>query len=610
MWYTLIVKLKLIYNQGIYQMRKQLVTILCAISILLLHPNSSETAEHRINANPTAGLSAGLITSNGSNYMVTWTDNGDGIYGRLLNPDFSFISSDIVIAYDGANYKGHPSIASNGSNYLVAWTDWDSTNGYYTGLRTVSATGTLGTKRMNSNQLMYGPGIAGNNGSYMIAWESWENYAQNGYYVRGQMLSGTGTQTTNSFKIDTYQGNRTTSQLYPEIASNGSDFLTVWQDYNSSSGYYDVYARMVTSSGNTPNAPVQILTTSNGSGYKKPEVTSNGSNYLVTWVEQDNTLRAQFFSNSGSLVSNSFDINTTQSVTGNHHAASNGTDFLAAYASNGNVFGRLIDGSGNFISDEFQVNAYTTNTQRNAYVASNGQGYMITWLSNHEISTQNDIYANTLTADNHTRWGYLTYAHSKLNVDWNMDELNSLYDLHASANTNNSLNIDNEIWEYANFQDTYNNNGFWGEGFAVGESQMDKYGFKHVNLEDGTGITTFDKSTEWAYLARVGYTLFFGELFNQDWTYEEVEELYQYWFSCSSGLTTDEYMEIDGIKWYFSQETFGTHNLGDYWIDGTGNYYINMGGVLTTYVESIPEPLTIISLIISTVGIIFKKSVK
>ncbi len=70
------------------------------------------------------------------------------------------------------------------------------------------------------------------------------------------------------------------------VASNGSDYLVVWDDY-----FEDVYARRVSSAGVLQDSAKLVVSKGDGA-QSAPSVASNGTDYLVAW--QDNRTAGQW----------------------------------------------------------------------------------------------------------------------------------------------------------------------------------------------------------------------------------------------------------------------------------------------------------------------------
>ncbi|MEW6536561.1 MAG: discoidin domain-containing protein [Candidatus Auribacterota bacterium] len=222
-----------------------------------------------------------------------------------------------------------------------------------------------------------------------------------------------------------------------------------------------------------------------------------------------------------------------------------------------------------------------------------------TWIACPEIQ----VYI-----DRTQEWVYTRDAGTAFGKNWTTGQTDALYQVYTTTHTSYKPSSDSETWYYN--ASGYDVNGKWGLAHTAGEYWTDKYGFKHIDIDSsGAGLTTFDKPAEWGYLAEAGYTDSFGDLFGQDWNYDEVQSLYDLWFSGRNGLAAPQYVEVDGVKWYYTGQDFAGYTLGDYWVDTEGNRFIYLGSGLTT-LNPVPEPLTVSMLLLAVIGVIARRKMR
>ncbi|MEW6535556.1 MAG: hypothetical protein AB1454_08025 [Candidatus Auribacterota bacterium] len=203
------------------------------------------------------------------------------------------------------------------------------------------------------------------------------------------------------------------------------------------------------------------------------------------------------------------------------------------------------------------------------------------------------IYYNPVSAI----WTHINNAKSVFGKSWSSTEIDNLESLFTTSHTDYKPGSDAERWHYAD--ENYASDGFWGSDRNTGNAWTDKYGFKHISLENGKGISTFDQEDQWAYLAKAGYSQEFGELFGEDWSKDEVDALYALYLAGSGSV------EIDGETWYYTPNDFSGRTYGDYWVEN-GKKYIYLGSGLTTD-NPVPEPVSVILLGCAVAGMIKRK---
>ncbi|MCD6460584.1 PEP-CTERM sorting domain-containing protein [bacterium] len=97
-------------------------------------------AEFLINTYTTNHQQGVSVSSNGEDYLITWTSlsqdgDGKGIYGQLIDSAGNFIGSEFLINTYTTDYQNEPSVTSNGKDFIVTWTstrlDFGNTNEIY-----------------------------------------------------------------------------------------------------------------------------------------------------------------------------------------------------------------------------------------------------------------------------------------------------------------------------------------------------------------------------------------------------------------------------------------------------------------------------------------------
>ena len=182
-------------------------------------------------------------------------------------------------------YQRDPSVASNGQSYLVAWSSYgqegvNPSYGVFAQLMDVSGNFIGDEFRVNSYTLYQQEevSIVSNGENYLVTWQS-NAEDGSGFGIYGQMLDSAGNFINDEFRLNTYT---TSHQMNPAVASNGEDFIIVWESGNQDGNDFGVYAQIIDSLGNFVDDELRLNSYSIGA-QNLASVASNGSDFFVAW---------------------------------------------------------------------------------------------------------------------------------------------------------------------------------------------------------------------------------------------------------------------------------------------------------------------------------------
>jgi hypothetical protein len=194
-----------------------------------------------------------------------------------------------------------------------------------------------------------------------------------------------------NFMVNTQGGEYGCNQDELRGAADGRGYSAfVWLDYRN--GLKQIYAQFYDPSLNKSGNNI-IVNESTLTGNNSPFIAANKKgDFVVVWLQNFNTVMAQRFSYTGEKRGTPLKVNTTWGMnTGNPSAAVNSDgSFMVMWSSDGtenrfNIFSRLIDNSGVFLSDEIQVNDPANTVSSigiGKYISVDGEGnYYLTWSS-------------------------------------------------------------------------------------------------------------------------------------------------------------------------------------------------------------------------------------
>ncbi|WP_236605710.1 hypothetical protein [Sandaracinus amylolyticus] len=347
------------------------------------------------------------VASNGTDYLVVWEDSRNGatsdVYASRVSAAGAVLDVSGLAVSTAANAQRSPSVASNGTDYLVVWYDSRSASTDIYASR-VSADGIiqhpggLAVSTATGNQLF--PSVASNGTDYLVVWEDarggfgWDIYASR-VSAAGAILD------TSGVAVSTARD----GQEYPSVTSNGTDYLVVWNDYRNGSTS-DVYASRVSAAGAVLDAGGLAVSTA-ASSQQYPSVASNGTEYLVVWEDTRSGSMTNLYGSRVSAAGVVLDAGGRAVSTAAGHqlwpsVASTGTDYLVAWqdsrsGSHSDIYGTRVSASGTVLDISGLVVSTAANDQQSPSVASNGTEYLVVWRDSRSGSSS-DIYATRVSA--------------------------------------------------------------------------------------------------------------------------------------------------------------------------------------------------------------------
>ncbi len=403
------------------------------LKLFQFHINTYTTGEQRYPS----------VASNGTTYLVTWSSHyqqdgfGSNIYGQLYNNAGDVISEEFRVNTYTTNFQEYPSIASNGSTYLVTWKSYNFGYGIYGQLYDYEGN-RMGEEFQvdtyhNFNQ--QSSAVGSNGETYLVIWSS--QYQDGSLYgIYGQLYDNEGDAIGTEFKVNTFTTN---SQSDPSVASNGSTYFVTWSSEEQDGSSYGIYGQLYDNEGNAIGTEFQVNTFTANS-QSDPSVASNGSTYFVTWSseEQDGSsygIYGQLYDNEGDAIGTEFQVNTFTTNSQRYPTiASSDTNYLVTWSSleqdgsSYGIYGQLYSNDGDTIGIEFQINTFTTYDQQRSSVASNGITFFVTWEGAAvfwQAENNHGIYGQFVKS-----WGYGT---DPINSDMDNDGLNDGNEIHAGT---------------------------------------------------------------------------------------------------------------------------------------------------------------------------------
>jgi hypothetical protein len=299
----------------------------------------------------------------GGRFVVAWEslgspaeDPSQSIRGRRYDAAGAPVGSDFQVNTYTTSYQRRPSVAADADgNFVVVWQSEGSsgsdTDGFSIQCRRYDAAGVPLGANFQVNTYTTGaqsvPRVASDaTGNFVVVWQSdgsfWSDVSSSS--VQAQRFTAAGTPLGAEFQVNTYT---TGIQVIPHVASvDGGGFIVAWQSGGSAgsdTGSSSIQARRYDALGMPLSADFQVNTyTTSLQGAPRVAAIAAGS-FVVVW----------------------------------HSYGSAGSD-----ADGSSVQGQCYDASGATLGAEFQVNAYTTDIQRQPDLVDDGAGNaIVVWES-------------------------------------------------------------------------------------------------------------------------------------------------------------------------------------------------------------------------------------
>ncbi len=220
---------------------------------------------------------SGVSVWNGSSYLAVWEENQD-IYGARIDRFGNLLDPTTIKVCSAAEDQLAPSLSTGDGNFLAVWEDFRHQNFDIYGAR-IDSTGMVSDSagipiQVDPTSAQRHPGIAFDGTNFLIVWHKTLDSSGASFKIEGKRVSKSG-EMIDPEPISISSGDK---QRYADIAFGGGKFLVVWVDEN----FWDIYGALVDTNGMVyPPFGIRIT---NGM-QQNPKVASDGENFLVVWED-------------------------------------------------------------------------------------------------------------------------------------------------------------------------------------------------------------------------------------------------------------------------------------------------------------------------------------
>ncbi|MEO0080107.1 MAG: hypothetical protein ABIK44_05470 [candidate division WOR-3 bacterium] len=349
------------------------------------------------------------IAFDGTNWLVVWQDKrGDreAVWGARVNSAGVLLDSGNILIADDADARYRPSVAFNGTCYLVVWHDDRNASHDIYGARVTPAGVVLdpeGIPISTAGNAQRYPAVAAGGGDFLVVWQDKRNTAS--WDIYGSRVNSAGVVLdTAGIAISTAPRD----QEYPQVASNGTDYLVVWSDRRDDSlTAKDVYAARVTTQGVVLD-PQGIAIANLSENQEWPGVASDGTNWLVVWEDSrsvgDCNIYGARVSGTGIVLDpNGVPVVATADWQEDGRVAFDGTNYVVVWedyrfsgGEEGDIFAARVTPAG-AVLDTGIVICDESDNQYSPVIARGGGSSLVAWQDYRNAPDDPDIFANRLS---------------------------------------------------------------------------------------------------------------------------------------------------------------------------------------------------------------------
>jgi hypothetical protein len=341
------------------------------------------------------------VAFDGTNYLVVWVDAAGhaNIFGGRVGTDGSLLDPQgFMISLDG-EYEASPAVAFNGTHNVVAWYDLHpGAGGYDIYAARVNGEGVLLDPRsiaLSTSAIpQRRPKAASGEAEFLVVWDEIRDRSRGIHGVR--LTPEGGVFDTLGIRVSPVGGD----QSVPAVAHGMTDFLVVWEEGRLRDR--DVRGARVRADGAVMD-PTGILISGASWEQCTPEVASDGADFLVVWQDWRNSdydIYCARVSHSGTLLDTAgIAVCTADGWQASPAVACNGTDYLVLWQSmttgGYDLYGARISPQGVVRDPDGFVISAAPGTQQHPAAASDGTDFLVVWSDSRDVDC--NVYAARVT---------------------------------------------------------------------------------------------------------------------------------------------------------------------------------------------------------------------
>jgi len=359
---------------------------------------------------------AAIAMEKGGNFVVVWSSYGqdgssNGIFARLFDPNCSPLGGEFQINTTSSGNQTEPAVAMDAAaGFVVAWHGpgliEDDQEDIFA--RRFDPNGLpIGDEfRVNSytgDEQVFPCAALNKDGTFIVVWESNNMPEEGDKAICCQLYDSNGVEFGTEFIVH----EAASVCRYPDVAAdaNGS-FAVVWMEDKSSNS---IMARLFDPNG-IPRTDTFKLNSSRISSVTRPSIAMDDSGgFVVTWdgdpeLAGEDDIRTRLYDANGVPLSWQIRVNTILAGAQCYPQVATNSDgkFVIVWESRTDpdddnqrdIFGQQFDIPWETLGDEFHMNTYELNDQRNADIAISEAGrFVAVWQSQTQDGSRYGIFA-------------------------------------------------------------------------------------------------------------------------------------------------------------------------------------------------------------------------
>jgi hypothetical protein len=259
----------------------------------------------------------------------------------------------------------------------------------------------VSTSTMNGD---WSPSVAMDaDGDFVVAWVSYEQNGEKSS-IFARRFDATGAAQGAEFQVNSYT---TGFQDRPAVATDADgDFVVAWQSYGQDGHDWGVFAQRFDATGVAQGLEVQVNSYTTGMQLRSAVAMDADGNFAVVWQSEDRDgspsgISGQRFDAAGTRQGPEFLVNsvTVGSQRDSTVAMAADGDFVVAWGDSFNIVARRFDSAGVAQGADFEVSTYWSTAQRTPAVAMDADGdFIVAWESENQDGHYHGIFARRFDA--------------------------------------------------------------------------------------------------------------------------------------------------------------------------------------------------------------------